>query len=162
MFSKLSLALCALLFLVTTDLPARSVSQQRSLARVVQDTRNPPCTTCSRCHSQLDKTVCANAKNDKYHKLRGIASYYGGRFHGRRTASGERFNKFALTAAHKTLPLGTRVHVRNLTNNRSVVVTINDRGPYTRHRIIDLSQGAARAISMAGTSVVEITILGRG
>ena len=79
---------------------------------------------------------------------RGIASYYGKRFHGRRTANGERFDMNALTAAHKKLPFGTRVRVINPNNGKSVVVRINDRGPYAHGRTIDLSRAAARKIGL--------------
>jgi rare lipoprotein A (peptidoglycan hydrolase) len=91
-----------------------------------------------------------------YSKNVGKASWYGPGFHGRRTASGERFNQFGLTAAHKTLPLGTRVRVTNLATDESVVVRINDRGPYARGRIIDLSRGAAAAIGLKGVGNVMI------
>ena len=96
-------------------------------------------------------------------QIRGIASWYGPGFHGRRSASGERFNQNALTAAHRYLPFGTRVRVTNLNNGRSVVVRINDRGPYSGRRIIDLSAGAARAIGMirSGTAQVRVEVLGR-
>lgn len=73
----------------------------------------------------------------------GTASYYGSRHHGKRTASGEPFNQHGLTAAHRSLPFGSRVLVTNLSNKRSVVVRINDRGPHTRGRLIDLSRAAA-------------------
>src|SRR5215204_5717662 len=76
---------------------------------------------------------------------RGAASWYGPGFHGRKTASGERFNTHAMTAAHKSLPFGTRVRVVNEKTGRSVVVRINDRGPYAHGRIIDLAQAPARA-----------------
>ncbi len=89
----------------------------------------------------------------------GHASWYGPGFQGHRTASGERFNKHALTAAHKTLPLHSRALVTNLANNESVVVEINDRGPFHRGRLIDLSQAAARAIGIRGVGKVEITAL---
>lgn len=94
----------------------------------------------------------------------GIASYYADRFHGRKTASGERFNMNAMTAAHKTLSFGTRVMVTNKSNGRSVEVTINDRGPYIHGRTIDLSKGAAREIGMigSGTARVELQIVGMG
>lgn len=94
---------------------------------------------------------------------RGIASWYGPGFHGRQTANGERFNQNALTAAHRTLPFGTRVRVTNLNNGSSVVVRINDRGPFSRGRIIDLSAGAARAIGLqrSGVAPVSIEVLGR-
>jgi rare lipoprotein A len=91
----------------------------------------------------------------------GQASWYGPGFHGRRTASGEVFNQNALTAAHRTLPFGTLVRVTNLSNDRQVVVRINDRGPYAHGRIIDLSAGAARAIGLdrAGVGSVNIEVL---
>jgi rare lipoprotein A len=88
----------------------------------------------------------------------GKASYYGAGFAGRRTASGERFNPAALTAAHRTLPFGTRVKVTNPNNGRSVVVRINDRGPYHHARVIDLSHEAARQIGLVqqGHGQVEL------
>src|SRR5579863_2433701 len=88
----------------------------------------------------------------------GRASWYGTRFHGRKTASGERYNMNALTAAHKTLPLASYVRVTNTSNNKSVVVKINDRGPYVRGRIIDVSYAAARLLGLrkAGTASVKI------
>jgi rare lipoprotein A len=95
------------------------------------------------------------------HALTGIASYYGRGFHGKKTASGERFSKRALTAAHRTLPFGTRVRVTNLDNGKSVVVKINDRGPFKKNRIIDLSQAAAKKIDMmkTGTARVKLKVL---
>jgi rare lipoprotein A len=88
----------------------------------------------------------------------GRASWYGKLFHGRRTANGERFNMNALTAAHRTLPLGSYVRVTNPATNDSVVVRINDRGPYARGRVIDLSYAAARVLHLqhAGTGRVQI------
>ncbi|HIK25866.1 MAG TPA: septal ring lytic transglycosylase RlpA family protein [Thermosynechococcus sp. M46_R2017_013] len=88
----------------------------------------------------------------------GLASWYGPGFHGARTANGERFNQDALTAAHRTLPFGTRVRVTNLQNGRSVVVRINDRGPFTGGREIDLSRGAAAAIGLIGAGVGPVRI----
>ncbi len=91
----------------------------------------------------------------------GQASWYGPGFHGRRTANGEVFNQNALTAAHRTLPFGTLVRVTNLNNNRQVVVRINDRGPFSRGRIIDLSAGAAREVGLisAGVASVQVEVL---
>jgi rare lipoprotein A len=91
----------------------------------------------------------------------GLASYYA---HGVRTASGARFNPSGMTAAHRTLPFGTRVLVTHLASGRSVTVTINDRGPFVKGRIIDLSRGAASAlgITKAGVARVEISVIGRG
>ena len=89
---------------------------------------------------------------------RGVASWYGRQFHGKRTASGETFDMFKMTAAHRTLPLGSKVKVRNPRNGKSVVVLVNDRGPYAKNRIIDLSYSAAKelGIARAGTAIVEI------
>ncbi len=95
--------------------------------------------------------------------LNGIASWYGYDFAGNRTASGKRYNPEGMTAAHRSLPFGTRVRVTNTRNGRSVVVSITDRGPYIRGRIIDLSLGAARVLGMMGSGVapVKIEVLGR-
>ena len=92
----------------------------------------------------------------------GYASWYGWHFHGRKTASGERYNMFAYTAAHKTLPINTIVEVTNLKNGRHVVVRINDRGPFVKGRIIDLSYAAAKKLGMlkTGTAPVRIVALG--
>jgi rare lipoprotein A len=90
---------------------------------------------------------------------KGAASWYGPGFHGRKTASGERFNTHAMTAAHKTLPFGTRVRVTNEKTGRAVVVRINDRGPYAHGRIIDLSQASARAIGIGGVGKVSLSQL---
>jgi rare lipoprotein A len=90
----------------------------------------------------------------------GRASWYGRAFHGRKTASGERYNMNAMTAAHRTLPLASWVRVTNQTNNKSVVVKINDRGPYVRGRIIDLSSAAAAALDMRGVGTSKVTIEG--
>lgn len=92
---------------------------------------------------------------------KGVATWYGPGFHGRKTASGERFNTRAYTAAHRTLPFGTKVQVTNQKTGRSVVVRINDRGPFVRGRIIDLSSASAQAIGMSGTTVVALVPLTR-
>lgn len=91
----------------------------------------------------------------------GFASYYASRFNGLRTASGERYDETSLTAAHRTLPFGTRVQVTNLGNGRHVVVTINDRGPFARGRVIDVSRRAARKLDFVrdGTARVRLEIL---
>jgi len=93
---------------------------------------------------------------------RGTASWYGKQFHGKKTASGEIYNMYSMTAAHKTLPLGTYVRVQNLSNKRRLVVRINDRGPFVRGRIIDLSYTAAKKLGIVGpgTAPAKITALG--
>lgn len=95
---------------------------------------------------------------------RGVASWYGSKFHGRMTSAQEPYDMHALTAAHKTLPLPTYVQVRNLRNNKSVIVRVNDRGPFVDNRIIDLSYAAARRLDMIedGTSLVEVTAISPG
>lgn len=92
----------------------------------------------------------------------GIASSYGRDFHGRKTSSGEPFDMNAMTAAHKTLPLGVYVNVRHKRTGKEIVVRINDRGPFVRERIIDLSEGAARKLDMMqeGIAAVKVTALG--
>ncbi|MBM3463956.1 MAG: septal ring lytic transglycosylase RlpA family protein [Armatimonadetes bacterium] len=89
---------------------------------------------------------------------RGVASWYGPGFHGRPTASGQRFNRYGMTAAHPSLPLGSRITVVNLGNGRSVDVVVNDRGPFVGGRVLDLSEGAAEQLGFkrAGTARVEI------
>ena len=88
----------------------------------------------------------------------GMASWYGPDFHGKKTASGETYNKYAYTAAHKTLPFGTKVKVTNLDNGLSTTVVINDRGPFKSGRVIDLSYSAAKDISMIGTGTARVRI----
>lgn len=92
------------------------------------------------------------------HALRGIASWYGPGFHGRKTASGDIYNQNELTAAHKTLPLGSKVRVTNLSNGNTVDVEINDRGPYVQGRIIDLSRAAAGALDFVESGTIRVTI----
>jgi len=95
---------------------------------------------------------------DEVYFERGGASWYGIELHRRRTASGERFNMNAMTAAHRTLPFGTRVCVRNLNNGKEVLVRINDRGPHTMGRIIDVSRAAALALDLMGVGIKEVAL----
>ena len=88
----------------------------------------------------------------------GIASWYGGKHHGGPTASGERFNKNAMTAAHRTLRMGTRVRVTRIKNGRQVIVRINDRGPYSKGRIIDLSEASARKLDMIDDGIAKVKV----
>lgn len=92
------------------------------------------------------------------HTETGLASYYADKFNGHATASGEPFASNKNTAAHKKLPFGTMVKVTNVTNNKSVIVRVNDRGPFVAGRIIDISKSAAAAIGMIGAGVVKVTI----
>lgn len=109
---------------------------------------------------------CAGAASPRGHHVAkpsgkaafGQASYYASKFHGRPTANGEKFDNGRLTAAHRTLPFGTKVRVTNLENGRSVVVRVNDRGPFVKGRIIDLSQAAAKRIDMVRAGVVRVKV----
>ena len=88
----------------------------------------------------------------------GVASYYAHKYHGKKTASGENYNMHELTAAHRTLPFGSKVRITNLNNNNSVVVRINDRGPFVRGRIIDVSLAAARELDMVRSGVARVEV----
>lgn len=92
------------------------------------------------------------------HKEAGYASWYGPGFHGRKTACGERYDMWKMTAAHKELPFGTMVRVTNLENNKSIVVKINDRGPFKPGRIIDLSKAGAKRLGFLGSGVTKVVL----
>ncbi len=115
----------------------------------------------------LAKAVTYTVRGKKYRTIsdvsdfsqQGSASWYGPGFHGRKTASGEIYDMNALTAAHKRLPLGTRVKVTNLRNGKSVVVRINDRGPFHGNRVLDLSKAAAKKIGVVQSGVADVSIV---
>lgn len=90
---------------------------------------------------------------------KGMASWYGNPYHGRKTASGERYDMYQMTAAHQTLPFGTVVRVTNLENGEKVEVRINDRGPFKKGRIIDLSYASAKKLDMIGPGVVKVKVV---
>lgn len=90
----------------------------------------------------------------------GEASYYGSKFHGKKTANGEIFDKNKLTCAHRTLPFNTILKVTNLSNNKSVIVRVNDRGPFKKSRVIDLSEAAAKKIGLTGVTRVKCEVIG--
>lgn len=102
--------------------------------------------------------------NDNIWDAKGVASWYGGKFHGRKTASGERYNMYAMTAAHRTLPFGSIVKVTDAESGKTVYVKITDRGPFHGNRIIDLSRGAANKLGIinAGTCKIRLTVIQRG
>ena len=104
------------------------------------------------------KTPKKRVGSAQYDGSSGKASWYGGQHHGGPTASGERFNKNAMTAAHRSFPFGTRVRVTNLKNGKSVIVRINDRGPYSKGRVIDLSEAAAKQLDMIEAGVVSVKL----
>jgi rare lipoprotein A len=133
--------------------PRTSGGSTTATPRPVTPDRPPPRSSAGRVPSGPERW------GDHY--LRGMASYYGQEFHGRKTANGEIFNMYKLSAAHRTLPLGTTVRVWNLENGRNVVLRVNDRGPFIEGRILDLSYAAALELEMVsqGVAPVQIEIL---
>ena len=120
------------------------------------------CTCCLGCMARQSHFDYSLPKKSRLFKSQeGIASWYGKDFHGKKTSSGDIYDMHKLTAAHKELPLGSRVRVINLENRRQVEVLINDRGPFVRGRIIDLSYAAAKALDMVdqGTALVRIVLI---
>jgi rare lipoprotein A len=109
----------------------------------------------------LGLSFLAEAKPDSGHLGTGEASYYGREFMGSRTANGEKFDPNAMTAAHRTIAFGTRVRVTNLSNSKDVIVRVNDRGPWKKSRIIDISYAAAKQIGMhrSGTAKVRLNLV---
>lgn len=133
--------------------------------RISSDTADVPPVTASVAQLLPDSLTGSLAAppaiaSEKRVIQRGGASWYGTQFHGRRTASGERYDMYALTAAHRTLPFGTVIRVRSQVNGREVKVRINDRGPFTGLRIIDLSRAAAVELGMLGLGVKNVVLLG--
>ena len=116
-----------------------------------------PNTSSSRYSSGNNSSIRSDA-------IIGVSSWYGPNFHGKLTANGEVFDQYGVTAAHKTLPLGTVVRVTNLDNNKSIILRINDRGPYVDGRILDCSYGAAKKLGFMsmGTANVKIEIIELG
>ena len=128
----------------------RLQSLEEAVAKAFDDSVTPPQSQDEAAPAETYETVG-----------QGEASYYGAAFAGNRTASGERFDPGALTCAHRSLPLGTMLRVTNLANGRSVTVRVNDRGPFTRSRVLDMSQAAARDIGMirSGKAMVRIEVI---
>ncbi|KAG0163135.1 hypothetical protein DFQ28_010896 [Apophysomyces sp. BC1034] len=149
---------------VAQSTSSRARAALDALVRGRQPADAPTSPAGSNARSLADaEPLVADAPDVSGFKQQGRASWYGPRFNGRRTANGERFDKNALTAAHRRLPLSSFVRVTNVANKKSVVVRINDRGPFHRGRIIDLSQAAASALGLrhAGTGRVQLQGLSR-
>jgi rare lipoprotein A len=118
-----------------------------------------PFTACTERAAPKKVATAKPAKRSTPGVQEGLATWYGGNHHGGPTASGEKFDKHAMTAAHRTLPMNTRVKVTNKKNGRSVELRINDRGPYgNRRRIIDVSEGAAKLLDMIEAGVVPVRV----
>ncbi len=137
--------------------PAPRYTRARQAPEETGDTAkiySEPYTVDGKTYIPMDKTPVGK-------KYRGLASFYAEDYHGKPTSTGETYDMNGLTAAHCTLPLNTWVEVRNLANQRTVIVRVNDRGPFVEDRIIDLSYGAAKELHMVETGVqeVEITVL---
>ena len=143
------LAMAVLLLACAAPVPAQEVDPAPLPVELAQPLQEP----------LPDAPVAAEESAPPPELGRGHASWYGLRFHGRRTSSGERFDMNDLTAAHKTLPFGTRVRVRNVANGREVVVRINDRGPHIRNRIIDLSKAAAAALGFLRAGEAQVVLI---
>ena len=123
---------------------------------VVNCSSSPRYTTGSRSRSNPVKKVNSTAKSKKI--LKGISSYYGEDFHGKLTANGEVYDMYGLTAAHKTLPLNTIVRVTNMENEKSLILRINDRGPYVKGRMLDCSYGAALKLGFIGNGTTKVKV----
>ncbi len=145
------LSIVAVTLLTIAVLPSRAGMCNRQTTVEVSDELIEPV--------DLKKShVTTKKRTSKKRVETGEASYYADKFHGRPTASGEKYNKKAFTAAHKTLPFGTKVRVTNTANGKSVDVIINDRGPFKKGRIIDLSRVAAEKIGLLQSGVAKVTV----
>ena len=159
----LSFALSAIGFAgITSALSAEEITPQPSVAVVSDYVASVPQTLPPKATIGQAQTVSyAPAQSQLKLLQQGVASYYGPGFHGRRTANGEKFDMNALTAAHRTLPFGTKLKVTNLRNGQSTIVRVNDRGPYAKGRILDLSGAAAKQIGSihSGTATIKIEVV---
>lgn len=170
LFPVANTALLVLLLSACSHTPSRYTQRHDSApARHVDVAQIPDAVPRQEPRSRYGNPDSYTVFGKKYHTLksssgyvrRGIASWYGTKFHGHRTSSGETYDMYAMTAAHKTLPLPTYARVTNLENGRSVIVKINDRGPFHDNRLIDLSYAAAARLDImhSGTGKVEIRTL---
>ncbi|MGL4766935.1 MAG: septal ring lytic transglycosylase RlpA family protein [Formosimonas sp.] len=142
---------------LTSALSAKEVAAPVTNSAVADDSAN--LTVSPVIHVQKASLPATDSKLRALQS--GVASYYGPGFHGRRTANGETFNMNAMTAAHRTLPFGTKLKVTNLNNGQSAIVRVNDRGPYVGGRVIDLSVAAAKQIgsTSSGTARVKLEVV---
>ncbi len=150
---KIITILMVLAISMSLNAASKSKSNKEKLAKEIKKELEPRVEKSSGNYVEgTEKTV-----KDTYFQTGG-ASFYGGKWNGRRTASGEIFNTSQMTAAHKTLPFGTKVRVTNLSNGKSVVVKINDRGPFIKGRVIDLSHAAFSAIENVSRGVAKVKL----
>ena len=170
-----AVALAALWLAAAVPASAQSLARSGAVAAFAPSGAVSAQASCAvvRCQSDADASLGAGGVGDGHAVAarseplsprvgpvieRGVASWYGAGFHGRTTASGEKFDMDGFTAAHKTLPFGTRVLVSNPRTGKEVVVRINDRGPHVRNRIIDLSTAAARALGLKGRGLGVVVL----
>lgn len=144
-------------FLINSCTTVEPVSQRTSTSKAVISTTKPYTKPYKIEHNWYHPLLHADGFTQS-----GKASWYGKKFHGRKTANGEIYNMYKISAAHKTLPLGTWVNVHNLDNNKKIQVRINDRGPFVRGRIIDLSYAAAKQIGIVGPGIANVKIVALG
>ena len=151
-----SIVTCLLVIAVAgcSGLPTKSVQKYIDYSDIK---REPYSRTGNNVYTVFGVTYFPLSSSVGYRE-KGIASWYGKKFHGRRTSSGETYNMYAMTAAHKTLPLPTYVEVTNLKNNRKVIVKVNDRGPFVDGRIIDLSYTAAKELDLIGPGTGSVLV----
>jgi rare lipoprotein A len=143
--------------IVTDDQYARMTPRQRRQAGLLSPVYEAP-SFVGNASYQIDGKYYPIWKDIKEYTAEGLASWYGPGFHGRKTANGEIYDQYAISAAHKSLPLPCYIHVTNLENGRTLVVRVNDRGPYVDDRLLDLSYGAAARLGIVEHGVVRIKI----
>ncbi|HYB97984.1 MAG TPA: septal ring lytic transglycosylase RlpA family protein [Candidatus Limnocylindrales bacterium] len=143
---------------VLTLLPLLSLAVGCAASTYPLRPANTLLTTARATHSKISPTTGASTKGTAVLRQQGHCSWYGSEFHGRRTSNGERFDKHELTAAHRTLPFGTLVEVTDLETGRDVRVRINDRGPYARGRVIDISHAAAAELGILHKGVAKVEV----
>ncbi|MDY4174887.1 MAG: septal ring lytic transglycosylase RlpA family protein [Bacteroidales bacterium] len=149
----------ATLMAATSCTSEKSTSKQTSYRKVDATTKATTTTkTSSTSTSSTSKGKSTTAKKTSGKVEKGQASYYADKFHGRSTASGEKYDKKKLTGAHRTLPFGTIVRVTNTANGKSVDIRINDRGPFKAGRVVDLSRAAAEKVDMIQSGVINCTV----
>ena len=139
--------------------PARTPNELAAIPDAVPRAERPSASG-NKPYTALNKTYYPLASAQGYRE-RGVASWYGKKFHGRRTSSGEAYDMYAMSAAHKTLPIPCYARVRNLRNGRETIVRVNDRGPFLHNRLIDLSYAAATRLGIvaSGTGLVEVEVI---
>lgn len=142
--------------------PKKTLKDASKATKSVKAEAKKPAVKSAKKNAKKPLSLTEKYKNTpRKHLQSGVASYYADKFNGRRTANGERFDNTAMTAAHPSLPFGTLIEVTNMRNGKKVVVRVNDRGPYTHARVLDLSRNAARQLGMhnTGTAKVKVAVL---